>query len=70
MSYLSSHSQEIRGLLDALGISHKGVTGFRLLVEPDQLVRVQVERLIAADEIGELTEWILKHDLKAEQLDD
>ena len=70
MNYLSGHSQEIRGLLDALGISHEGVTGFRLLVEPDQLVRVQVERLVAADEIGEVTEWILKHDFKAEQLDD
>lgn len=70
MNYLSGHSQEIRGLLDALGISHEGVTGFRLLVEPDQLVRVQVERLVAADEIAEVTEWILKHDFKAEQLDD
>jgi len=68
MTYLSGHSQEIRGLLDALGISHKAVTGVRLIVEPDQLVRVQVERLVAADEIGEVTEWILKHGVKAEQL--
>ena len=70
MTYLSGHSQEIRGLLDALGISHKAVTGIRLTVEPDQLVRVQVERLVAADEIGEVTEWILRHGVKAEQLDD
>jgi hypothetical protein len=70
MKYLTGHSQEIRGLLDALGISHKAVTGVRLIVEPDQLVRVQVERLVAADEIGEVTEWILKHGVKAEQLDD
>jgi hypothetical protein len=70
MTYVSGHSQEIRGLLDALGISHKAVTGVRLLVEPDQLVRVQVERLVTTDEIGEVTEWILKHSIKAEQLDD
>ena len=70
MTYLSGHSQEIRGLLDALGISHKAVTGVRLIVEPDQLVRVQVERLFAAEEIGEVTEWLLKHGVKAEQLDD
>ena len=70
MTYLSGHSQEIRGLLDALGISCKAVTGVRLIVEPDQLVRVQVERLVGADEIGEITEWILKHGIKAEQLDD
>ena len=70
MTYVSGHSQVIRGLLDALGISHKAVTGVRLLVEPDQLVRVQVERLVAADEISEVTEWVLKHGIKAEQLDD
>ena len=70
MTYVSGHSQEIRGLLDALGISHTAVTGVRLLVEPDQFVRVQVERLVTTDEIGEITEWILKHGIKAEQLDD
>jgi hypothetical protein len=70
MTYVSGHSQVIRGLLDALGISHKAVTGVRLLVEPDQFVRVQVERLVAADEISEVTEWVLKHNIKAEQLDD
>lgn len=70
MSYLTGCSQQILGLLDALGISHKGVTGFHLLVEPNQVVRVQIERLVTADEIGEVTEWILKHGIKAEQLDD
>ena len=70
MTYLSGHSQEIRGLLDALGISRKDVTGVRLIVEPDQLVRVQVEHLVVADEIGEVTEWILKHGVKAEKFDD
>ena len=70
MTYVSGRSQEIRGLLDALGISHQAVTGVCLLVEPYQPVRVQVERLVSADEIGEITEWILKHGIKAEQLDD
>ena len=70
MNYISGNSQEILGLLDALGISHEGVTGVRLLVEPEQFVRVQVERLVAAEEIGEVTEWLLKHGVKAEQLDD
>ena len=69
MTYLSGRSQEIRGLLDALGISRKDVTGVRLIVEPDQLVRVQVEHLVFADEIGKVTEWILKHGVKAEKLD-
>ena len=69
MTYVSGCSQGILGLLNALGISHKAVTGVRLLVEPDQLVRIQVERLVDADEIGEITEWILSHDIKAEQLD-
>jgi hypothetical protein len=70
MTYVSGHSQEIRGLLDALGISHKAVTGVRLFVEPDQFARVEVERLVTADEIGEITEWVLKHGIKAEQLND
>ena len=70
MTYVSGHSQKILGLLDALGISHKDVTGVRLLVEPDKLVRVEVERLVTADEIGEVTEWILKHGIKAELLND
>jgi hypothetical protein len=70
MTYVTGHSQEVRGLLDALGIPLKAVTGVRLLVETDQIVRVEVERLVTADEIGEITEWVLKHGIKAEQLDD
>jgi hypothetical protein len=35
MKYLTGHSQEIRGLLDALGIPCDGVMGIRLIVEPD-----------------------------------
>jgi hypothetical protein len=70
MNYISGNSQEILGLLDALGISREGVTRIRLLVEPEQFVRVQVERLVAAEEIGEVTEWLLKHGVKAEQPND
>jgi hypothetical protein len=70
MTYVSGHSQEVRGLLDALGIPLKAVIGVRLLVEIDQIVRVEVERLVTADEIGEITEWVLKHGIKAEQLND
>ena len=69
MTYVAFHSPKILGLLDALGISHKDVTALRLLVEPDQLVRVQVERLVTADELGDVTGWILKHGIKAEQLE-
>jgi hypothetical protein len=70
MKYLTGHSQEIRGLLAALGIECKGVTGLRLIVEPDRIVRLELERFITDDEVAELTTWILKQNIKAEQLDD
>jgi len=41
-----------------------------LIVEPDRIVRLELERLVTEDEAAELTTWILKHSLKAEQLDD
>ena len=70
MTYLAGNSQEIRGLLDALGIPCKAVTGVRLIIEPDQLVRVEVERVVESDEMNALTHWILEHNIKARQLDD
>jgi hypothetical protein len=70
MRYLTGHSQEIRGLLDALRIPCESVTGFRLIVEPGQIVRLEVERFVTADEMPEVTQWILKHGIQAEQLDD
>jgi hypothetical protein len=39
MNYLTGHSQEIRGLLDALGIQCDGVMGIRLIVEPPGATR-------------------------------
>jgi len=70
MTYLTGHSQEIKGLLAALGIECKGVTGLRLIIEPDRIVRLELERLVTGDEVAELTTWILKQNIKAEQLDD
>ena len=70
MKYLTGHSQEIKGLLAALGIECKGVTGLRLIIEPDCIVRLELERLVAGDEVAELTTWILKQNIEAEQLDD
>ncbi|MEN9727409.1 MAG: hypothetical protein RL434_1775 [Pseudomonadota bacterium] len=70
MKYLTGHSQEIKGLLAALGIECKGVTGLRLIVEPDRIVRLELERLATSDEVAELTTWILKQSIEAEQLDD
>ena len=70
MKYLTGNSQEIRGLLEALGIECKGVTGLRLIIEPDCIVRLELERLVAGDEVAELTTWILKQNIEAEQLDD
>jgi hypothetical protein len=70
MTYLTGHSQKIRGLLEAFGIECKGVTGLRLIVEPDRIVRLELERLVAEDEVTELTTWILKQNIEAEQLDD
>jgi hypothetical protein len=70
MTYLSGHSQEIKGLLAALGIECKNVTGLRLIVEPDRIVRLELERLVTDDEAAELTTWILKQNIEAEQLDD
>jgi len=48
MTYLTGHSQEIKGLLAALGIECKGVTGLRLIVEPD---RMRAVLRLLADEI-------------------
>ena len=70
MKYLTGHSPKIRELLEALHIPCEGVVGLRVLVKPGLLVRVEVERCVAEGEMQELTQWILKHDIKAEQLDD
>jgi hypothetical protein len=70
MTYLTGNNQEMKGLLAALGIEYKGVTGLRLIVEPDRIVRLELERLVTHDEAAELTTWILKQNIKAEQLDD
>jgi hypothetical protein len=70
MTYLTGHSQEIKGLLAALGIDEcKGITGLRLIVEPDCIVRLELERLVTGDEVAELTTWILKQNIKTEQLE-
>jgi hypothetical protein len=70
MKYLTGRSQEIRGLLDALSIPCEGVMGIRLLVEPGQIVRLEVERCVTADEMPEVMQWLLKYGIEAEQLDD
>ena len=70
MKYLTGHSQEIRGLLDALRIPCDGVMGIRLIVEPGCFVRLELERNVTAGEMLELSEWILKYNIEAEQLDD
>ena len=69
MTYLTGHSQEISALLAALNIPRKGVTALRLIVEPHSLVRLELERLVSDEEAKELTTWILKQGLEAEQLD-
>ena len=70
MKYLTSRSQEIRGLLDALGIPCDGVMGIRLIVEPGQIVRLEVERCVTTDEMPDVIQWILKYCIEAEQLND
>ena len=70
MKYLTGHSQEIRGLLDALRIPCEGIMGIRLLVEPGQIVRLEVERYVTTDEMPEVMQWLLKYGIEAEQLDD
>ena len=70
MKYLTGHSQEIRGLLDALGIPCDGVMGIRLIVEPGCFVRLELERNVTAGEMQELSQWILNYGIEAEQLDD
>ena len=54
MKYLTGHSQEIRGLLDALGIPCDGAMGIRLIAEPGQIVRLEVERCVTTDEMPEV----------------
>jgi hypothetical protein len=71
MKYITGRSQEILGLLDALRIPcNGGVMGIRLIVEPQQLVRLEVERCVTADEMSKVVQWILKHGIEAEALDD
>jgi hypothetical protein len=70
MKYLTSRSKEIRGLLDALGIPCDGVMGIRLIVEPGQIVRLEVERCVTTDEMPDVIQWILKYGIEAEQLND
>ena len=70
MKYLTSRSKEIRGLLDALGIPCDCVMGIRLIVEPGQIVRLEVERCVTTDEMPDVIQWILKYGIEAEQLDD
>jgi len=67
-TYLGGNSAEIQGLLDALGVSASGVTRLQLTVEPEQLVRLELERLVTTEEVAELTKWVLKMGVKAEQL--
>jgi len=70
MKFLTGHSQEIRGLLDALRIPRESVTGLRLIAESGEIVRLEVERFVTADEMPKVTQWILKHGIEARQLDD
>ena len=44
--------------------------GIRLIVEPDQIVRLEVERCVTSDEMPDVIQWILKYGIEAEQLDD
>ena len=41
-----------------------------VITSPDRIVRLELERLVTGDEVAELTTWILKQNIKAEQLDD
>ena len=68
MKYLTGHSQEIRELLDALRIPCEGVTSIRLIVEPEQIVRLEVGRCVTTDEMSDVIQWILKYGIEAEAL--
>ena len=69
-AYITGNSKEIAGLLAALGIECKGVTAFRLTVEPERVVRLELERFVTDDEALELTQWVLANNIKVEQLND
>lgn len=63
-------SPAVQAVFDALGIPCKGVTGLRLIIEPDQLICLEVRRFVESDEMDALTHWILEHDVKAVQIAD
>tara|TARA_R110000772_G_scaffold107212_2_gene209458 strand:+ start:148 stop:360 length:213 start_codon:yes stop_codon:yes gene_type:complete len=67
MKYFTGRSPEILGLLKALRIPPEGVMGVCLIVEPNEFVRLDVQRFVTADEMHELTEWFLKSGIEAEQ---
>ena len=66
-AYLTGQSPEMKGLLTALGIESNGVAAVRLIVEPDSMVRLEIERYVSNDQALNLTSWILKQKIKAEQ---
>ena len=56
----------ILGLLDALHIPREGVTGIDLIIERREFVRLEIKREVTADEMSEVTQWILRHGIEAE----
>ena len=68
--YVTGSSKEIAGLLAALGIECKGVKAFRLTVEPEKAVQLELQRLVTDDEALKLTQWVLVNNIKAEQPND
>ena len=69
-SYVTGHSKEAAGLLSALGIECKGVTALRLIVEPERIVRLELERFVTDDETLNLTQWVLANNIQAKQIND
>ena len=70
MSYITSQSKQVAELMEALGINCQGVRSFHLSVKPGELVRLEIERYVTDNEAAELTNWILKNNIKVEQLGD
>ncbi len=69
-TYLTGHSPAIQGLIKALGIALEGVTEVALIANANELVQVRVTYLPSESEVEEVTSWILREGLKAEQLAD
>jgi len=64
---LLDQSDATKQLLTALGLDGD-ITRINLLIEPQSVVKLQVERILSKDDVNYITQWALYHDVEKVQL--